>query len=98
MVDTISVRVTSEMSLIKNLEIVDNEIKILKYIPGNIGVLINSKLQDVLDPGLNDVESIRDILSNKISTINLEVELNSSKISKMMYAPITSVDVECSFY
>lgn len=99
LVDTISKLETSKMPLIESLEIVDQAIKHLETVPGDIGSLINAKLQNVLkkNPGLNDISSIRDILLNKTPTNNLEIELTPMEISSMSYAPITSVDVERSF-
>jgi hypothetical protein len=48
------------MALTESLEIVDNAIKQLKRVPGEIGVLINSKLQNILGkiPGFKVVKSI----------------------------------------
>jgi hypothetical protein len=99
LVDTISKLETSKMALTESLEIVDNAIKQLERVPGEIGVLTNSKLQNILgkNPGFNAVMSIRDILLNKTPKNNLEIEYNPKELTCMKYAPITSVDVERSF-
>jgi hypothetical protein len=49
------------MALSESLEIVDNAIKQLERIPGEIGVLTNSKLQNKLGktPGLKVEKSIK---------------------------------------
>ena len=47
LVDTISKLETSKMPLTESLEIVDNAIKQLERVPGEIGVLTNSKLKNV---------------------------------------------------
>jgi len=49
LVDTISKLETSKMPLTESLEIVDNAIKQLERVPGEIGVLNNSKLKNVLE-------------------------------------------------
>jgi len=49
LVDTISKSETSEMPLTESLDIVDNATKQLERVPGNIGVLTNSKLQNILE-------------------------------------------------
>ena len=87
------------MALTESLEIVDNAIKQLERVPGEIGVLTNSKLQNILgkNPGFNAVMTIRDILLNKTPKNNLEIEYNPKELTCMKYAPITSVDVERSF-
>jgi len=61
LVDTISKLETSKMPLTESLEIVDNAIKQLERVPGEIGVLTNSKLKNVLEKntGFKTVMSIR---------------------------------------
>jgi len=100
LVDTISKLETSKMPLTESLEIVDNAIKQLERVPGEIGVLTNSKLKNVLEKntGFNIVMSIRDILLNKTPNNNYsEIEYTPKEIMCMKYAPVTSVDVERSF-
>jgi hypothetical protein len=60
LVDIISKLETSKMALTKSLEIVDNDIKQLERVPGEIGVLTNPKLQNILGktPGFMIVKSI----------------------------------------
>jgi hypothetical protein len=60
LVDTISKLETSKMALTESLEIVDNAIKQLERIPGEIGVLTNFKLQKIFGktPGFKVVKSI----------------------------------------
>jgi hypothetical protein len=64
LVDTISKLETSKMPLTESLEIVDNAIKPLERIPGETGVLTNSKLQNILGktPGFKAVKSIEKYL------------------------------------
>ncbi|CAI6360338.1 unnamed protein product [Macrosiphum euphorbiae] len=100
LVDTISKLETSKMPLTESLEIVDNAIKQLERVPGEIGVLTNSKLKNVLEKntGFNTVMSIRDILLNKTPNNKYsEIEYTPKEIMCMKYAPVTSVDVERSF-
>jgi hypothetical protein len=60
LVDTISKLKTFIMALTKSLEIVNSAIKKLKCVSGEIGVLTNSKLQNILGktPELKVVKSI----------------------------------------
>jgi hypothetical protein len=48
LVDTISKLETSKMALTESLEIVDNVIKQIEHVPREIGVLTNSKLQNIM--------------------------------------------------
>ncbi|KAL4126677.1 hypothetical protein QTP88_010886 [Uroleucon formosanum] len=91
LVDTISKLETSKMPLTESLEIVDNAIKQLERVPGEIGVLTNSKLKNVLEKntGFNTVMSIRDILLNKTPNNNYsEIEYTRKEIMCMKYAPV----------
>jgi len=88
------------MTLTKSLEIVDNAIKQLEHVSGEIGVLTNSKLQNILrkNPEFKAVKSIRVILLNKTPKNNLETEYSPKELTCMKYAPVTSVDVDISKY
>jgi hypothetical protein len=100
LVNTISKLETSKMPLTESLEIVYNAIKQLERVPGEIGVLNNSKLKNVLEKntGFNTVMPIRHILLNKTPNNNYsEIEYTPKEIMCMKYEPVTSVDVERSF-
>lgn len=66
---------------------------------GDIGVLVNTKLQKVMEKNsmLHDLRSIRSIFLNKSPMNDLEYNFSSSETSNMKHTPITSVDVERSF-
>jgi hypothetical protein len=56
------------MALTESLEIVYNAIKQLERVPGEIGVLTNSKLQNILGktPGFKVVKSIEKYYKKKL--------------------------------
>jgi len=92
LVDTISKLETSKMPLTGSLEIVDNAIKQLERVSGEIRVLTNSKLKNGLEKntGFNTVMSVRDILLNTTPNKNYsEIEYTPKEIMCMKYAPVS---------
>ncbi|KAJ4428889.1 hypothetical protein ANN_25882 [Periplaneta americana] len=68
-----------------------------KCVPGSVGNKVQNKLEQVLqrNVGLKDLRTASDILAGKNTDLqcNIPVQL----VSKLKYAPVTSVDVERSF-
>jgi hypothetical protein len=71
---------------------------------GENGNKMKKKFMDVLqkNPGWKDIQLIADILrvcgkTVKVVRDELGVELDPTDIGVLKYAPVTTVDVECSF-
>ncbi|KAL4153161.1 hypothetical protein QTP88_000994 [Uroleucon formosanum] len=89
LVDTISKLETSKMPLTERLEIVDNAIKQLERVPGEIGVLTNSKLKNVLEKntGFNTEKfgaETRDLHIHRINTTKISTRIIQGKSDQLL--------------
>ncbi|KAJ4436554.1 hypothetical protein ANN_16586 [Periplaneta americana] len=68
-----------------------------KCVPGSVGNKVRDKLEQVLqrNVGLKDLRTASDILAGK--NTDLQCDIPVQLVSKLKYAPVTSVDVELSF-
>jgi len=99
-VDTISKLETSEMPLAEGLEIVDNATKQLERVPGDIGVLTNSKIQNILkkkNPRIKRCNVDKGYTIKQTAKNNSEIEYDPTELTCMKCASNTFVDVERSF-
>ncbi|XP_050521506.1 uncharacterized protein LOC126894485 [Daktulosphaira vitifoliae] len=85
------------LSLADSLGIVSDTVKKLKESPGQVGIKIKNKVEQVLskNSGLKTVEAIANILNGSDTQTSFEFSL--ADLGAFKFAPITSVNVERSF-
>jgi hypothetical protein len=85
------------LSLVDSLGIVSNTVKKLKEAPGEVGIKIKKKVEQVLskNPGLKTIEAIANIYNGSDTQTSLQFSV--AELGAFKFAPITSVDVERSF-
>ncbi|XP_050548865.1 uncharacterized protein LOC126910379 [Daktulosphaira vitifoliae] len=88
---------TQNLSLADNLGIVSDTVKKLKESPGQVGIKIKNKVEQVLskNSGLKTVETIANILNGSDTQTSFEFSL--ADLGAFKFSPISSVNVERSF-
>ena len=71
----------------------------IENLPGALKVKIRAKWISILtrNPGLNEIQGIRDNLTGNTPQFDLDRPLFTYEIASFKYAPVTSCDVERSF-
>ncbi|KAJ4441812.1 hypothetical protein ANN_11671 [Periplaneta americana] len=80
--------------LCEQMEIFHDMQERIKSVPGSVGNKLRDKLEKVLqrNGGLKDLHTASDILTGKKTDLQCNIPVHL--VSKLKYAPITSVDVE----
>ena len=86
------------MTLVQSLRLIEEIKKCIEQVQRPLGVAVKEKMHSVLhkNPGLDCLKLIRNIHC-EMNGVILLAELTPLDIANIKFAPITSVEVECSF-